>query len=98
LLIFVPTNYISELHPIDVILHKPFKHAFKVPFNSWTSQTITNQINDGQEPIVDFKMGNLKPKICGWLHEAWIDVKAMKSIIIKGWNEISITKVFLLAF
>lgn len=36
--------------------------------------------------MANFKMGikvNLKPKICGWLHEAWIKVKAMKSIIIK---------------
>jgi len=28
-------------------------------------------------------MGNMKPKICGWLHEVGKDVKAMKSIIIK---------------
>jgi hypothetical protein len=48
--------------------------------------------------MVDFKMGNLKPKICGWLHEAWIEVKAMKSTITKGWNKTSITKSFLLAF
>jgi hypothetical protein len=81
-----------------VILQKPFKHAFKVHFNSWTPQIIKNKINDGQEPIVDFKMGNLEFKICGWLHEAWIEVKAMKSTIIKGWNKTSITRTFLLVF
>ncbi len=93
LLIFVPISYTIELHPINVILQKPFKLAFKVHFNSWTFQTIKDWIDDGQEP-----MGNMKPKICGWLHEVGKDVKAMKSIIIKEWDKIAITKSFLLTF
>jgi hypothetical protein len=43
------------------------------------------QIEDGhQEPMANFKMGNLKPKIWNQLHEAWTKVKTMKLIIIKG--------------
>jgi hypothetical protein len=98
LLIFVPISYTIELHPINVILQKPFKLAFKIHFNSWTFQTIRNWIADGQEPMVEFKMGNMKPKICGWLHEAGKNVKAMKSIIIKEWDKIGITKSFLPTF
>jgi hypothetical protein len=48
-----------------VILQKPLKHASKICFNSWISQTIKDQIDDGQKPKVDFKMANLKPKHCG---------------------------------
>ncbi len=68
LLIFIPTNCTSELQPAYVILQKPLKHAFKVHYNSWTSQTIEDQIYDGHELEVDFKMSNLKHRICNWLH------------------------------
>ncbi len=61
-----------------MILQKPLKHAFKVHFNSWTSQTIKDQIVDEQEPKVDFKINNLKPRIYNWLHLAWTKVKAMR--------------------
>ncbi len=40
----------------------------------------------------------MKPKICGRLHEAWIKVKAMKSIIIKEWDKIGINRYFLPTF
>jgi hypothetical protein len=73
-------------------LQKPLKHAFKVHFNSWTCQTIKDWIDDGHEPMVDFKMGNMKSKICP------IEVKAMKSIIIKEWDKISINRSFLPTF
>jgi lysophospholipid acyltransferase (LPLAT)-like uncharacterized protein len=42
--------------------------------------------------MVDFKMGNMKSKICS------IEVKAMKSIIIKEWDKIGINKPFLPTF
>jgi hypothetical protein len=48
-----------------VILQKPFRHASKNHFNSWISQTIKDQIGDGKNSKVDFKMANLKPKSCG---------------------------------
>jgi hypothetical protein len=48
--------------------------------------------------MVDFKLGNLELKICGWLHKALIEVKAMKSTIIKRWNKTCITITFLLVF
>lgn len=89
MLIFVPTNYTIELQPINVILQKLVKHAFKVHFNSWTFQTIKDRIDDGHEPMVDFKMDNMKSKFCP------IEVKAMKSIIIKEWDKIGINKSFL---
>jgi hypothetical protein len=43
-------------------------------------------------------MCNLKPKICGWLLEAWIEVKTMKLTIIKGSKKTCIIRAFLLAF
>jgi hypothetical protein len=37
----------------------------KFIFNSSISQTIKDQIGAGQNPKVDFKMANLKPRNCG---------------------------------
>jgi hypothetical protein len=56
----------------------------------------SNQISDWRWARTkgDFKMANLKLKNCGCLHEAWIKVKAMKTTIIKRWDETSITTAF----
>jgi hypothetical protein len=40
LVIFIPTNYTSELQPLDVVLQQPLKHAFKVEFNTWSTSVI----------------------------------------------------------
>jgi len=42
------------------------------------------QIDIGANPHVDFKMSNLKPIICGWLRQVWMEVKTMKPMLIKG--------------
>jgi hypothetical protein len=64
LVIFIPTNNTSELHPIDVILQRKLKYAFKVEFNTWTTSVIKEHTDNGQEPCVDFKMSNFKPRMC----------------------------------
>jgi hypothetical protein len=71
LVIFVLANYTSASQPAYVILQCPLKHAFKMVFNGWTTNIIKSQIDTCANPHVDFKMNNLKPKICGWLHQAW---------------------------
>jgi hypothetical protein len=64
LLIFVPINCINKFQVVNVILQKPLKHAFKVHFNSWTFTIIKDQIVNGQELEVDFKMSDQKLRIC----------------------------------
>jgi hypothetical protein len=68
LVIFILVNYIGVLQPTNVILQWTLKHAFKVQFNSWTTAVIKQQIEDGQNPQIDFKISNLKPHICGFTH------------------------------
>jgi hypothetical protein len=75
------------LQPANVILQRSLKHAFKVQFNAWIITIIKKQIGNGQHPNVDFKMNNLKPKLCNWLHVAWMKVGEMQSMIVKGWVE-----------
>jgi hypothetical protein len=52
--IFIPTNCTNVLHLIDVILQRPFKHAFKREFHSWTYSTIKSQLEKNENPKVDF--------------------------------------------
>jgi hypothetical protein len=64
--------------------NKPLKHAFKVNFNKWIVDVVKQQICDGKEPFIDFKMNNLKPQICGWLHLAWTQMQGMDGMITHG--------------
>jgi hypothetical protein len=94
-MIFIPTNCTNVLQLVDVILQHPLKHhAFKVPFNYWTNTVIKQKIKDGQNQHIDFKMNNLKPRICEWLHCALKQVQGMEETIVKGWGKTRITKTF----
>ncbi len=78
LVIYVPVNCTNVFHLIDVISQHLLKHAFKMTFNGWTKNIINSHIDIGANLHVEKKMNNLKPKFCGWLHQAWTEVKAMK--------------------
>jgi hypothetical protein len=82
LLLFVSTNYINALQPIDVILQKPLKHAFKKTCNYWITNVIKQQFDDDENLAMNFKTSNLNPYICEWLHQSWIKMKAMQIMIV----------------
>jgi hypothetical protein len=82
LLLFVSTNFISALQPIDVTLQRPLKHAFKKACNSWITNLIKQQIDDNENLVMNFKTSNLNPYICDWLHQSWIKMKAMQIMIV----------------
>jgi hypothetical protein len=83
--IFVPANCTSKLHPGNVILQRPFKHAFKLEFHNWTTTEVKLQIEANGELEVDLSMSYLKPRIPAWLFLAWAHVKKMKAMIQKWW-------------
>jgi hypothetical protein len=80
LVILVLSNFTNVLQPAYVILQCPLKHVFKMAFNGWTINIIKSHIDTSANLHVDFLMNNLKPKFCCWLHQAWMEVKAMKLI------------------
>jgi hypothetical protein len=73
LLIFVPANCTSVLQPANVIIQRPFKHSFKLQFDTYTSQDIGHQLEekDLKDVKLDTKMTVLKPLLCSWLYQAW---------------------------
>ena len=58
LLIFVLANCTSVFQPADVILQRPFKHAFRQEFDTYTSDDIDKQLEDkaAMDVNIDIKM------------------------------------------
>jgi len=83
LVVLVLVNYTNVLQPTDVIFQCPLKHAF----NNWTIGVIKQHIRSGKDPNVDFKMNNLKPWNCEWLHNAWKELRSKQTMILKGWEK-----------
>jgi hypothetical protein len=86
LVTFILANYTNVLKLANVILLWPIIHAFKVQFNYVIITIIKQQIGNNQNSQIDFKMNNLNPRICEWLHCAWKQVQNMEETIVKGWD------------
>jgi hypothetical protein len=87
--LYIPANCTSIYQPADVILQRPFKHAFRQQFNKYTMDLISKQINSGEEVKVDFKMSTLKPKLCSWLY-----VSSKQDMVKKGWEKCGLLRSF----
>jgi hypothetical protein len=93
-LLFIPTNCTSIFQPADVILQRPFKHAFRQEFNKFTMEVITNQLEGAQVIKVDTKMSTLKPKVCGWLFRSWHQLTTKTEMVKKGWIHTGLLRAF----
>ena len=80
--IFVPANYTSVLQPTDVILQRPFKHAFRNQYDKWSMNQISQQLDSGEEENIklDSKLSVLKPLLCSVLYEAWLSIYKKRMI------------------
>ena len=94
LVLYVPANYTSIYQPADVVIQRPFKHAFRQEFNKFTMDTISSQLKGGEDVQMNFKMSKLKPHLCHWLYKAWINVSSITDMISKGWTQISLLRAF----
>lgn len=95
LLIFVPANCTSIFQPADVILQRPFKHAFRQEFDIYTSNDIDKQLEEkgAKDVKIDIKMSTLKPLLCGWLFKAWAHVNKADMIKV-GWTQCGLLQAF----
>ena len=93
-LFFVLANCTLVFQPTNVILQRPFKHAFRLEFNKYTLDIFTKQLEDGVDLKMDMKMSTLKPKICGWLHKAWEHLTCKEEMVKKGWGHIGLLQAF----
>ena len=94
LVLYIPANCTSIYQPADVVIQRPFKHAFRQEFNKFTMDTISSQLKGGEDVQMDFKMSKLKPHLCHWLYKAWINVSSKTDMISKGWTQIGLLRAF----
>lgn len=83
------------LQPADVILQRPFKHAFRNQYDKWSINQISQQLDSGEEENItlDSKLSVLKPLLCSWLYEAWLTIHKKRMVQI-GWEQCDIAKAF----
>jgi hypothetical protein len=95
LLIFVLANCTSVLQPADVILQRPFKHAFRKQYDMYTSESIDSQLatNAAKDVRVDTKMSTLKPLLCNWLFLSWQHINKPQMIKV-GWSLCGLLQAF----
>jgi hypothetical protein len=72
----------------------PTQACIQVELNIWTIGVLKQQIENGKNPNVDFKMSNLKPRIYEWLHNAWKKLISKKRMNLKGWEKTRLTRVW----
>ena len=92
--LYIPANCTSIFQLADVVIQRPFKHAFRQEFNQYTTDIITRQLKGKEEIHIDFKMSTLKPHICHWLFNAWKHVSSKTSMIRKGWEQAGLLRAF----
>jgi hypothetical protein len=94
--IFVPTNCTSVFQPANVILQRPFKHAFRNEFDDWSMDQIQQQLENATptEGIkLESKLSVLKPLLCSWLYKAWLHIHKKKMVQI-GWEKCGLLQAF----
>ena len=82
-LLFKLANCTSIFQPTDVILQRPFKHVFRMKFNKFIMDVISNQIDKAEDLKIDLKMSTLRPKICGWFFTAWHNLTTRREMVKK---------------
>jgi hypothetical protein len=93
-LFFIPANCTLVFQPADVILQRPFKHAFQLKFNKYTMDVFIKQLEDRVDLKVDMKMSILKSKICGWVYKVWEHLTCKEDMVKKGWGHIGLLQAF----
>ena len=84
--VFVPNSCTDVLQPLDLSVNKPLKDHLRSKFQSWYSEQVSKQMNDGKQPEdieVDMKLSVMKPLSARWIISAY-DYVRMEAGIVRG--------------
>ena len=51
----------DRLQPLDVSVNKAIKNQLRAEFQAWYTHQVFEQRQDGQQKMIDLKMGAVKP-------------------------------------
>ena len=91
--VIVPSNCTDALQPLDLLVNKPLKDHFRSEFQSWYSDQVSKQMDDGKQPedvAVDMKLTVMKPLSARWIISAYDYLKNEAGIVRGGFVEAGI--------
>ena len=94
--VLVPSNCTDLLQPMDVSVQKPLKDQVRNGFQSWYSEQVTDQLNDGkqaEEIIVSTQLSRMKPIGVRWITAAYDYLRSKPEIIRAGFAKTGITQI-----
>ena len=94
--VIVPSNCTDLLQPLDLSVNKPLKDHLKRSFQSWYSDQVSKQLQDGRQPEdikVDTKLSIMKPLGARWITSAYDYLRSQSDIIHGGFSAAGIVEV-----
>ena len=89
----VPSNCTDLLQPLDLSVNKPLKDHLRCSFQSWYSEQVSKQLEEGKEPEdikVDTRLSVMKPLGARWITSACDYIRSESGIVRGGFLEAGI--------
>ena len=93
--VIVPSNCTDVLQPLDLSVNKPLKDHLRSKFQSWYSEQVSKQMNDGKQPEdieVDMKLSVMKPLSARWIISAYDYLRNEGGVVHGGFVEAGISE------
>ena len=93
--VIVPSNCTDLLQPLDFSVNKPLKDHLRRSFQSWYSEQVSKQLEEGKEPEdvkVDTRLTIMKPLGAKWLTSAYDYLRSESGIVRGGFIEAGIVQ------
>ena len=88
--VIIPNNCTDVLQPLDLYMNKSLKDHLRSKFQSWYSEQVSKQINDGKQPEdikVGMKLSMMKPLSARWIMSAYDYLRTEAGIVRGGFVE-----------
>ena len=94
--VIVPSNCTDLLQPLDLSVNKPLKDHLRRSFQSWYSDEVSKQLQEGKEPEdikVDTKLSIMKPLGTRWITSAYDYLRSRTGIVRGGFSAAGIVEI-----
>ena len=93
--VIVPSNCTDLLQPLDLSVNKPLKDHLRRSFQSWHSEQVSKQLEEGKEPEdvkVDTRLTIMKPLGAKQITSAYDYLRSESGIVRGGFIEAGIVQ------
>ena len=93
--VVVPSNCKDLLQPLDFFFNKPLKDHLRNSFQTWYSEQVPIQLQEGKEPEdvkVDTRLSVMKPLSAKWITAAYDHLRSDSGFVHSGFVEAGIVE------